>query len=87
MTELVVIEDRHLPALIAEAGDHAARRFLEFFTVNIRNVNTRNAYGRAVGAFLRWLPGSRHRAPAGCAAGSCGSLCRAVARRTLRADR
>ncbi len=43
-----------LPALIAGAGESAALRFLEFFTVNIRNPNTRAAYGRAAGAFLRW---------------------------------
>jgi hypothetical protein len=29
-----------LPTLIAGAGEPAARRFLEFFTVNIRNKNT-----------------------------------------------
>lgn len=34
-----------LPALITTAGERAARRFLEFFTVNIRNKNTRAAYG------------------------------------------
>ena len=43
-----------LPALIAGAGDRAALRFLEFFTVNIRNKNTRAAYGRAAADFLRW---------------------------------
>ena len=43
-----------LPALIAGAGKPAALRFLEFFTVNIRNPNTRAAYGRAAGAFLSW---------------------------------
>ena len=43
-----------VPALIGRAGKPAARRFLEFFTVNIRNVNTRAAYLRAAGAFLRW---------------------------------
>lgn len=43
-----------LPVLIERAGKTAARRFLEFFTVNIRNTNTRAAYGRAAGAFLRW---------------------------------
>lgn len=42
-----------LPALIAGAGERASWRFLEFFTVNIRNPNTRAAYGRAA-AFLRW---------------------------------
>lgn len=43
-----------LPALIVGAGDRAAWRFLEFFTVHIRNANTRAAYSRAAGLFLRW---------------------------------
>src|SRR5271166_411487 len=46
-----------LPALVAGAGDRAARRFLEYFTVNIRNRNTRVAYARAAGAFLHWCEG------------------------------
>jgi integrase/recombinase XerD len=46
-----------LPALIASAGERASWRFLEFFTVNIRNKNTRAAYGQAAGAFLRWCEG------------------------------
>ena len=43
-----------LPMLIAGAGKAAGIRFLEFFTVNIRNANTRAAYGRAASAFLSW---------------------------------
>jgi site-specific recombinase XerD len=43
-----------LPALIAATGKRAASRFLEFFTVNIRNRNTRAAYARAARAFLAW---------------------------------
>lgn len=43
-----------VPALIGEAGDQAARRFLEFFTANIRNPNTRAAYAQAVARFLSW---------------------------------
>ena len=43
-----------VPTLIADLGDDAARRFLEFFTANIRNKNTRAAYARAVGQFLAW---------------------------------
>jgi integrase/recombinase XerD len=43
-----------LPSLIAAAGQHASRRFVEFFTANIRNPNTREAYGRAINAFLGW---------------------------------
>ena len=40
-----------VPALVAGAGDRAALRFLEFFTVNIRNPNTRAAYARSTGDF------------------------------------
>ncbi|MBI1814048.1 MAG: tyrosine-type recombinase/integrase [Deltaproteobacteria bacterium] len=43
-----------VPAPIAAAGDRASWRFIEFFTANIRNVNTRRAYGRAVSDFFRW---------------------------------
>ncbi len=43
-----------LPTLIASAGDRARRRFIEFFTANIRNPNTRRAYGRAVSDFFAW---------------------------------
>jgi integrase/recombinase XerD len=43
-----------VPALIAGAGERTALRFLEFFTVNIRNKNTRAAYARAATAFLLW---------------------------------
>jgi site-specific recombinase XerD len=46
-----------LPALIAVAGEPGARRFLEFFAVNIRNRNTRAAYARAVRGFLDWCSG------------------------------
>jgi integrase/recombinase XerD len=41
-----------LPPLIAAAGKHASRRFVEFFTANIRNPNTREAYSRNINAFL-----------------------------------
>lgn len=43
-----------LPALISHAGERAGVRFVEFFTANIRNPNTRRAYARAVNAFLTW---------------------------------
>lgn len=43
-----------LPVLIASAGERANWRFLEFFTVNIRNKNTRAAYTVAARAFLDW---------------------------------
>src|ERR1700726_4905450 len=60
MGELAVIGNTagpELPALITGAGDRAALRFLEFFTVNIRNRNTRAAYARAAAVFLRWCEG------------------------------
>jgi site-specific recombinase XerD len=44
-----------VPAVIAGAGDHAARRFLEFFAAQIRNKNTRVAYYRAVCHFFAWV--------------------------------
>lgn len=43
-----------VPRLIAAEGEQTRRRFLEFFTVNIRNPNTRAAYARACGQFLDW---------------------------------
>jgi hypothetical protein len=43
-----------VPRVIAEAGDQAARRFLEFFAATIRNKNTRQAYYRAVVRFFAW---------------------------------
>lgn len=55
MTQLVTIAADRVPALVTAAGDLAAYRFLEFFTAQIRNPNTRRAYVRAVGAFLTWL--------------------------------
>ena len=35
-------------------SEHAGRRFWEFFTANIRNVNTRRAYFTAVSRFSTW---------------------------------
>jgi hypothetical protein len=46
-----------LPVLIGGAGEPAAPRFLEFFSVNIPDRNTRAAYTWAAGAVLRWCEG------------------------------
>lgn len=43
-----------VPAIVAEAGQRAGKRFIEFFTAEIRNRNTRMAYARAVAQFLQW---------------------------------
>jgi hypothetical protein len=40
--------------ILARLGEPGLLRFLEFFTVNIQNGNTRAAYGRAARSFLRW---------------------------------
>ena len=43
-----------VPALIADLGDPAAWRYVEFFAANIRNPNTRRAYARACSRFFVW---------------------------------
>src|SRR5229473_622642 len=43
-----------LPAAIAAAGAHTSERFIEFFTANIRNRNTRMAYAFAIRQFFDW---------------------------------
>ncbi len=61
-TEIVIHPHKEIatvPALIADQGEHAARRFLEFFTANIRNRNTRAAYAQAVAQFLSWCEDRR----------------------------
>jgi site-specific recombinase XerD len=49
----------NLPAVICRAGEAAAWRFIEFFTVTIRNRNTRAAYAEAVRQFFDWC--DKHR--------------------------
>ena len=51
---LALISGTRVPALIATAGDQARMRFLEFFTANIRNPNTRRSYAKAAEEFLAW---------------------------------
>jgi site-specific recombinase XerD len=54
-TALAVSTDTYIvPALIAEAGDAAGWRFVEFFTANINNDHTRRAYARACHGFFGW---------------------------------
>mgnify|MGYP000925866229 CR=1 FL=1 len=59
-TELVPRQIRRpinimLPPVISRAGERASNRFIEFFTANIRNRNTRAAYAHAVSAFFLWM--------------------------------
>jgi hypothetical protein len=70
-----------VPSIVAEAGEHASRRFLEFFAATIRNKNTRQAYYLAVTRFFasgerdgaargrrRRLPSSSGKSPANASA-------------------
>lgn len=49
-----------IPAIIADAGDDALRRFIEFFTAHIHNDNTRAAYAKAVTQFSTWCEGKSY---------------------------
>ncbi len=51
--QLVLTETRQLPALFTPTPK-AAKRFVTFFTANIRNPNTRKAYTWAVAEFAGW---------------------------------
>ena len=48
-----------MPTVIVDAGPAAEKRFVEFFTAQIRNPNTQAAYYRACTRFLEWLHGVR----------------------------
>ena len=52
-SSLVSVE--RTPALIAATGEQGERRFWEFFTVTIRNPNTRAAYARAAQEFCEFV--------------------------------
>src|SRR5260370_19085653 len=43
-----------VPALIADLGEAANWRYVEFFTANISNDHTRRAYARACSRFFAW---------------------------------
>jgi site-specific recombinase XerD len=58
MSDLALIDAANAaPALVAASGPDAERRFWEFFTVTIRNRNTRAAYARAAAEFCAFLEG------------------------------
>ncbi len=50
----VPVDTYIVPALIADLGDQAGWRYVEFFTANIHNDHTRRAYARACGRFFAW---------------------------------
>jgi integrase/recombinase XerD len=53
-SQLARVGIRGVPALFLDAGEKAWWRFVEFFTANIRNKNTREAYARAALRFSAW---------------------------------
>src|ERR1700759_4393121 len=55
-SELTVVATQtfQAPILIEPAGPSTRKKFFEFFTVPIRNANTRAAYYRAIQQFLSW---------------------------------
>lgn len=56
MTQKLIpyVSNTKLPVIITSEGRETTRCFLEFFTANIRNKNTRLSYVRAVARFLLW---------------------------------
>src|ERR1700744_5847313 len=54
--ELVVVppDSFATPTIITRAAPKTRKKFFEFFTVPIRNANTRAAYYRAIQQFLNW---------------------------------
>ncbi len=51
---LALPEGLHLPKLITDAGEKAGWRFINFFTAEIENDNTRAAYYQAIKQFDLW---------------------------------
>jgi hypothetical protein len=54
MNQLIPLDTPVLPALVTAAGDAAGQRYIDFFTANIRNPQTRRAYARACSRFFAW---------------------------------
>lgn len=55
MNQLITLQPQLVvPSLVANAGERAAYRYVDFFASNIRNPNTRRSYGRAASDFLAW---------------------------------
>jgi site-specific recombinase XerD len=50
----VTLFSHHIPASVARSDPRVKSRFLEFFTAQIRNPNTRRSYAKATIEFLRW---------------------------------
>src|ERR1700676_5246463 len=51
---VVSVDSFPTPTIITRARPSTRKKFFEFFTVQIRNANTRAAYYRAIQQFLAW---------------------------------
>ena len=51
---IVSVDSFATPTIITPADPSTRKKFFEFFTVPIRNANTRAAYYRAIQQFLAW---------------------------------
>lgn len=54
MSLVIASDGEILPIAIAKSGERVRTRFLEFFTAQIRNSNTRRSYVKAASEFLSW---------------------------------
>ena len=54
MSTIILHDPAMLPAPVLALGEPAARRFVEFFTAQLANANTRTAYARAVRRLCDW---------------------------------
>ena len=54
MNQIVAVAPAAQPPALFTATAPARKRFVEFFTANIRNPNTRKAYARAIADFAAW---------------------------------
>lgn len=54
MSFVIASDAEILPVAIAKSAERVRMRFLEFFTAQIRNQNTRRSYHKAASEFLSW---------------------------------
>lgn len=54
MSLVIVSDAKILPVAISKSAERVRTRFLEFFTTQLRNPNTRRSYVKAASEFLSW---------------------------------
>lgn len=71
---IVTLGNAELPVVVSAAGERATYRFVEFFTAQIRNPNTRRAYHTDISQFSPLVPFPEPATPSD-TLHSCGHLC------------